>query len=118
MLTAITSDPLVWVTHYVLALLGAVTVYVLSERTVLEGAGAILILRRLFPDRTERFYTFWDLLLTSLLGSIIGLIVYSPQTSLQCLAAGIGWAGAYKSLSAISKTNSEIGPPRKKKVGA
>ena len=102
--TAITSEALVMAGHYVLTLLGAVAAYVLSRKTVLEGAGAIAFLQKLFPDKTERFYTIWDFTLTSIFGSIIGVIVFSPQSNLQSLSAGFGWASAVRNLSANYQT--------------
>lgn len=78
--------------YYLTTLFGATAMYVFALNKGFEGA--IPFLRRFFPNRTDTFYNRVDFFIVILAGSIIGTISFSPQSTLQALAAGFGWVGA------------------------
>jgi len=78
--------------YYVTTLFGAIAMYVFALNKGFEGA--VPFLKRVFPDRSQVFYDRMDFFVTSVAGSIVGTICFSPQSTLQALAAGFGWVGA------------------------
>ena len=73
--------------------LGCITAYVFSEQKGVKSAEACL--RKFFPKRQDAFYFRLDFFLSAVVGTGIGLILYSPQNGYQALAAGIGWTAAF-----------------------
>lgn len=58
--------------------------------------GAVERLQQLIPGRSVHFYHRLDFGLTTVIGGIVGQILFDPADSnpVQQLAAGLGWAGA------------------------
>jgi hypothetical protein len=79
-------------------LLGCVTAYVFSEQKGIKSSRKFL--NGFFPRRSAEFYLRVDFLLSALIGTCIGIILYSPATSYQALAAGIGWTAAFSLIKA------------------
>jgi len=78
--------------------LGCITAYVYSEQKGLKGS--VVFLKRCFPKKTEAFYFRMDFFISAIIGTGIGLILYSPTTAYQALAAGIGWTAAFNIVKA------------------
>ena len=84
------------IVYYVTTLFGAASMYVFSQLKGFEGA--IPLLKRFFPHRSEVFYNWADFCIVILIGSTIGAIVFTPTTLLQALSAGFGWVGVFNIL--------------------
>jgi hypothetical protein len=56
--------------------------------------GALPFLRRAFPDRSDRFYVWADLVVVTVGGAFFGFGLYMPVDVPKAMAAGIGWIGA------------------------
>jgi len=98
-LRSLFGDPLVVaIGLYLVTLFGAIAMYVFGLQKGIEGS--ITFLRRVLPGKSETFYHRVDFALVSLLGSFIGLIVFTPTNAFQALAAGCGWVGALTMLLA------------------
>lgn len=81
------------------------------------------VIKRLFRDKSEAFYDWSDLLVVVVFGSIIGSIVFHPQSALPALAAGFGWVGAVSTLVSqrppeVGGAKSEIGNAKTEAKGA
>jgi hypothetical protein len=81
-----------FVLFYLTTLFGAIAMYVFALSKGFDGA--IPFLKKFFPQKSEAFYNRADFVIVIFAGSIIGTICFSPQNSLQALAAGFGWVGA------------------------
>jgi hypothetical protein len=73
-------------------LFGSAGMYMFSTYKGFDNS--INFLRRMVPDRTDTFYFRFDFILMSCVGTVIGLIAFSPTEIYQALAAGFGWTGA------------------------
>jgi hypothetical protein len=80
------------ISNYLTTLFGAAAMYVFSLNKGFQGS--VDFLRKFFPDKSEVFYTRFDFFIVIIFGSIIGMIFFSPSTTLEALAAGFGWVGA------------------------
>lgn len=79
-----------------ITLLGCVTAFVFSEQKGIRSSTKFL--RGMFPHKSATFYFRIDFLLSVIIGTCIGIILYSPHTEYQALAAGIGWTAAFSIL--------------------
>ncbi|WP_158930185.1 hypothetical protein [Acidisphaera sp. S103] len=79
-----------------ITLLGCVTAYIYCEQKGLKNSQKFLT--KFFPNRTPRFYFRSDFVLSAIIGTCIGIILYSPKTGYQALAAGVGWTAAFSLL--------------------
>jgi hypothetical protein len=79
-------------------LLGCVTAYIFSEQKGLKSSSRFL--KSFFPERSEAFYFRTDFIISALVGTCIGIILYSPITEYQALAAGVGWTAAFNIVKA------------------
>ncbi|HET7464937.1 MAG TPA: hypothetical protein VFJ82_27080 [Longimicrobium sp.] len=77
--------------QYLITLLGAAIVHIYRQDHI-ESAAPFL--RQILPRRSAAFYHRADAVLATVSGSLVGFIVFAPQSPLQCLAAGFGWMGA------------------------
>jgi hypothetical protein len=82
--------------------LGCITAFIYSEQKGLKGS--LNFWKKCFPGRTDAFYFRADFIMSALVGTGIGLILYSPQNPHQALAAGIGWTAAFNLVKAERKT--------------
>jgi hypothetical protein len=78
--------------RYALTLAGAAMMYAFASDRRLRSVAPFL--RRILPARDPAFYARADAIIVTISGSIIGFIVFAPDTPLHCLAAGFGWIGA------------------------
>ena len=83
---------------YVVTLFGAAVVNVLKLRHDFEGSVAFF--KKIFPGKSETFYSRLDFVVVSLVGSIIGMIVFQPSNAIQALSAGFGWVSSLNVLLA------------------
>ena len=65
---------------------------------------SIKFLKGLFPRRSPAFYFRFDFALSVIIGTCIGVILYSPTTEYQALAAGLGWTAVFSIIKAESQT--------------
>ena len=79
-------------------LLGCVTAYIFSEQKGVNNS--VRFLRNMLPCRSSAFYFRLEFLLSVVVGTCVGIILYSPKTEYQALAAGIGWTAAFTILKA------------------
>src|SRR5262245_51555389 len=91
------AEQLLVALRFSITLLGAVTMYLFSLQKGFHGSSEVL--EKLFPARQQSFYYRVDFLLSTVLGAILGTIIYQPSTSIQALAAGLGWVGAVNILA-------------------
>ena len=78
--------------HFSCVLFGAAGMYIFSDHKGFENSKAFL--KAQFPRRKKVFYSRSDFLMTTLVGTLIGLITFSPSNAYEALAAGFGWTGA------------------------
>jgi|SRR5712691_7037416 len=83
---------------YVVTLFGAAAVYVLKLHHDFEGSTAFF--KKIFPGKSEKFYSRLDFFIVSLVGSVIGMIVFQPSNAIQALSAGFGWVSSLNVLLA------------------
>ena len=76
-----------------ITLLGCVTAHVYSEQKGFKSGRKYL--KQFFPKKTTAFYIRLEFILSAILGTCIGIILYSPSTPYQALAAGVGWTAAF-----------------------
>jgi uncharacterized membrane protein YbjE (DUF340 family) len=81
-----------------ITLLGCVTAYVFTQQKGIKSS--IGFLKGLFPRRSSAFYLRVDFILSVMIGTCIGVILYSPITEYQALAAGLGWTAAFSIIKA------------------
>lgn len=79
-------------------LLGCITAYVFSQQKGLKSS--IKFLKDFFPQQSSAFYIRIDFVLSVIIGTCIGVILYSPNTEYQALAAGLGWTAAFSIMKA------------------
>ncbi|MBD3340232.1 MAG: hypothetical protein GF353_14055 [Candidatus Lokiarchaeota archaeon] len=77
---------------YLTTLFGSAAMYIFSLNQGFEGSTKFL--KRFFPNKSDIFYNRLDFFIVVLAGSIIGTIFFSPDSTLEALAAGFGWVGA------------------------
>src|SRR5262249_47738890 len=87
--------------------LGCITAYVYSEQKGIKSSATFL--KRFFPNRRDEFYFRIDFFLSALVGTGIGLVLYSPTTAYQALAAGIGWTAAFNIVKSENTKHSAPG---------
>ena len=85
---------------YLITLFGTLVMHVFQMNKGFNGSAEFL--RGVFPDRSPVFYTRVDLVVVSFVGSLVGMIVFSPQSAISALAAGCGWVGALNTLIATT----------------
>jgi hypothetical protein len=92
--------------NFSLALCGSTALYLFSLSKGFTGAAPKL--KQLFPGKQPVFYNRLDFIIVIVLGSVIGIVFFQPQTPTQALAAGFGWISAVNVLSQPSRkaTNS------------
>ncbi len=97
-----------WLPSYGLTFFATAVMYMFSLHKGFKGATEFLY--KVFPDKRNVFYARVDFILVIIIGSVIGYIVFSPNTPIQSLAAGFGWIGAMNTLVADSGniSNAEI----------
>ena len=98
---------------YIVTLFGSLSMYVFSLNKGLPVATPVI--KKLFRNRSESFYDWSDLLVVVVFGSIIGSIVFHPQSALPALAAGFGWVGAVSTL--VSQRPHELGSATQQERG-
>jgi hypothetical protein len=81
-----------------ITLLGCITAYVFSEQKGIKSSANFL--KGMFPQRSKAFYFRTEFIMSAVIGTCIGIILYSPQTEYQALAAGIGWTAAFSIIKA------------------
>jgi hypothetical protein len=81
-----------------ITLLGCVTAHIYAEYKGFKTAEKFF--KRFLPKRNESFYVRVEFGFSALVGTCIGIILYSPATSYQALAAGVGWTAAFNLLKA------------------
>jgi uncharacterized membrane protein YbjE (DUF340 family) len=86
-----------------ITLLGCVTAYVFTQQKGIKTS--IKFLKGFFPRRSSAFYLRVDFILSVIIGTCIGVILYSPITEYQALAAGLGWTAAFSILTAEPPTS-------------
>ena len=64
-----------------ITLLGCVTAYVYSEQKGIKSS--LKFLSKFFPRRSQTFYFRVDFVISALIGTSIGIILYSPTTGYQ-----------------------------------
>jgi hypothetical protein len=89
-------------------LLGCITAHVYSEYKGFKSAQKFL--KQFFPKRRDSFYIRLEFILSALVGTCIGIILYSPATPYQALAAGIGWTAAFNLLKADRVPEEDTSP--------
>jgi uncharacterized membrane protein YbjE (DUF340 family) len=77
-------------------LLGCVAAYVYSDQKGIKSSRRFL--NGLFPRRSSAFYLRLDFAMSAIIGTCIAIILYSPITAYQALAAGVGWTAAFSVL--------------------
>src|SRR5688572_15537081 len=77
---------------FLITLISAILMYVFALNR--GFGGAVAFLKRAIPNRSEQFYTWFDLIVVTLGGSFIGFVLYSPVDATRAMAAGLGWMGA------------------------
>ena len=84
-----------------ITLLGCITAYVFSEQKGIKSSQKFLA--KFFPQRSPTFYFRVDFVVSALIGTAIGIILYSPTTGYQALAAGVGWTAAFNIVKAEAR---------------
>ncbi len=82
--------------YFLYTVTGALALYVFSLKKGFKGAEEFI--DRFFPAGHPVLKTLFDLILTVFLGSVIGEIIFSPQSPVAALAAGAGWISAFNTL--------------------
>lgn len=83
---------------YVVTLFGAAAVYLLKLHHDFEGSVAFF--KKVFPGKSQTFYARVDFFVVSIVGSVIGMIVFQPTNATQALSAGFGWVSSLNVLLA------------------
>ena len=83
--------------------LGCITAYVYCQQKEMRGSHDFL--KRFFPNRSDAFYLRTDFAMSAIIGTVIGIILYSPHTAYQALAAGLGWTAAFNVVSASKRSH-------------
>jgi hypothetical protein len=78
--------------------LGCVTAYVFTQQKGIKSS--IRFLKDFLPRRSSAFYIRVDFIMSAIIGTCIGVILYSPTTEYQALAAGLGWTAAFSIMKA------------------
>jgi uncharacterized membrane protein YbjE (DUF340 family) len=89
-----------------ITLLGCVTAYVFTQQKGIKSS--IRFLKGLFPRRSSAFYLRVDFILSVIIGTCIGVILYSPITEYQALASGLGWTAAFSIIKAEPLDKQEL----------
>ena len=76
--------------HYLTTLFGSAAMYIFSLNKGFEGSTKFL--KKFFPGKSQVFYDRLDFFIVVLAGSMIGTIFFNPDSTLEALAAGFGWA--------------------------
>jgi uncharacterized membrane protein YbjE (DUF340 family) len=77
---------------YAMTLFGSAAMYVFSLHQGFEGA--VSFLKRMFPTRSAVFYDRVDFILVTIMGSVLGYILFDPKVAYQAITAGLGWVSA------------------------
>lgn len=89
---------LVFVGFWLLAYFGALTLYIFVFSNTNDNVGARRFLDRIFPNKSPEFRSRADFIISTILGSLIGIIIYSPQTPIEAYLSGLGWVGALNTI--------------------
>ncbi len=92
---------------YLSTLFGAAVAHMFSLNKGFEGTKPFL--KNVFAARHSEFYARVDFILVSLIGSIIGTIIFAPKEHFQALTAGMCWVGA---VNIIMKSKSDLAEGR------
>jgi hypothetical protein len=76
-----------------------------------EFQGSREFLEHMFPGRTDVYYERADFLLTSVMGSILGMLLVQPATIHTALATGLGWPFIVRFLIEGMKNTGRPPPP-------
>jgi hypothetical protein len=98
-------EVLTWLTIPSVTALGCLTAFIYCEQKGVKGSRDFL--RKFFPGHTKAFYLRCDFALSVLVGTVIGIILYSPTSAYQALAAGLGWTAAFNIASAERRAQSQ-----------
>jgi len=85
---------------YLITLFGTLVMHVFQMNKGFNGT--VEFLKSVFPGKSNVFYTRLDLLLVAVTGSLLGMIIFSPQSAISALAAGCGWVGGLNTLVAAA----------------
>jgi len=98
--------------------LGCITAYVFSEQKGIKSSQNFL--KKFFPKKPASFYFRLDFFMSAIIGTGIGLILYSPTTAYQALAAGIGWTAAFNIVKSerMAKEQDTVDPEVKRADGS
>ena len=91
------SEMVAWLTIPAMTALGCMTAYIFCEQKQVKGSRDFL--EGFFPGHTPVFYLRCDFALSVIVGTIIGVALYSPNTVYQAVAAGRGWKAAFNIVS-------------------
>lgn len=97
----------IFIINYSTTLFGVIVMYIFSLDKGFTGASENI--KKLLPNKKDVFYSRMDFILVIFIGSIVGTIFFSPDSTLEALAAGVGWVGALNVLTTkkIEKLNNE-----------
>ena len=82
-----------WLSIISCTAIGCFAAYVFCSQKGVKGSREFLM--GVLPGRTDAFYARSDFVLTVIIGTFIGIILYSPSTALRALAAGVGWTAVF-----------------------
>lgn len=88
--------------------LGCVTAFVYCEHKGFEKSQNFF--RQMLPGKSDTFYFRSDFIISAILGTVIGIVIYSPTTEYQALAAGLGWTAAFSIVKSDGKSRSAHSP--------
>ena len=83
--------------YYATVLFGATVTQMLSLTKNFKGTQDFL--RRLAPKLGDEAVFRWDFVIVTIIGSLIGFILFEPNGYKQALLAGIGWTASIQALA-------------------
>jgi hypothetical protein len=85
---------------YLITLFGTLVMHVFQMNKGFKGS--VDFLSEVLPGKSTVFYKRADLILVTVTGSVLGMIIFSPQSAISALAAGCGWVGGLNALIATA----------------
>lgn len=77
---------------YLATLFAAMVLYIVTLGSGIQKKFEAF-LKGFFPDHSDLFYFRWCFICVVMVGSLIGVVLFNPQTIQQAFGAGLGWVG-------------------------
>ncbi|MBO9574137.1 MAG: hypothetical protein J7494_00230 [Sphingobium sp.] len=85
-------------TIWFLTALGCIVAFIYCEHKGIRSSEDFW--RKMLPERSTAFYFRADFLLSCVVGTVIGIVAFNPNTSVEAISAGLGWTAAFGVLKA------------------